>query len=259
MSRLSLTVLFWVLSAAFIFQVPALSEEQQRPRTGWEAYGALMRGNLQFQKNQSRADETRSLEYLSEQFLDRVEPIAIVLTCSDPRVVPEFIFDQGFGSLVTLRLPGGLVDGAATAGVEDALVRYTPPLLVIMVSEACGALGPRRTGDQFAAAELSGLAEFDRRVARLYQQPRPNRHEQEMPNPLRRLGRGVEQKLLQHSKLLQFYFEHRGLVLAQAVFHRAQGKVHFWSVGQPAFRDPRAGWTQSRTGGFESYERFSAP
>jgi carbonic anhydrase len=44
------------------------------------------------------------------------EPFATVLGCSDSRVPPEVIFDQGLGDLFVLRVAGNILDDEAVLG-----------------------------------------------------------------------------------------------------------------------------------------------
>src|SRR2546423_9957571 len=47
-------------------------------------------------------------------------PDAIVLSCSDSRVPPEQVFDQGLGKLFTIRVAGNILNEDALASIEYA-------------------------------------------------------------------------------------------------------------------------------------------
>ena len=55
------------------------------------------------------------------------KPFAVVLTCSDSRVPPEEIFDQGLGDLFVVRLAGNIVDQAVRGSIAHALKEFTTP------------------------------------------------------------------------------------------------------------------------------------
>src|SRR5438552_8351003 len=45
-------------------------------------------------------------------------PFAIVLSCSDSRVPPEIVLDQGLGDLFIVRVAGNIVDDHALGSIE---------------------------------------------------------------------------------------------------------------------------------------------
>ena len=55
------------------------------------------------------------------------KPFAVVLSCSDSRVPPEEIFDQGLGDLFVVRLAGNIVDQAVRGSIAHALKEFTTP------------------------------------------------------------------------------------------------------------------------------------
>lgn len=75
-------------------------------------------------------------------------PFAIVLTCADSRVSPEYIFDQGIGDLFTIRVAGNIVDDAVLGSIEYATVHLGVNLIVVMGHEKCGAVAAAVVGDE---------------------------------------------------------------------------------------------------------------
>lgn len=67
-------------------------------------------------------------------------PFAVVLGCSDSRVPPELVFDQGFGDLFVVRVAGNVVDTDVTASVEYAIDHLNTQLIVVMGHSHCGAV-----------------------------------------------------------------------------------------------------------------------
>lgn len=68
------------------------------------------------------------------------QPFAVVLTCSDSRVPPEIIFDQGLGDLFVIRVAGNVVDEIGLASVEYAVAHLHTPLVVVLGHTRCGAI-----------------------------------------------------------------------------------------------------------------------
>src|SRR3954453_10797266 len=68
-------------------------------------------------------------------------PKAVILTCSDSRVPPEFIFDKGLGDLFVIRVAGNISDDAVVASIEYAVEHLHTSLVVVMGHKNCGAIG----------------------------------------------------------------------------------------------------------------------
>jgi carbonic anhydrase len=64
-------------------------------------------------------------------------PIAAVLTCSDSRVPPEIIFDQGIGDIVVIRVAGNVASTGGIGSIEDAVDHLATPLVVILGHTQC--------------------------------------------------------------------------------------------------------------------------
>ena len=75
--------------------------------TADEALRKLMDGNLHFLANQTTIRET-STPSIREALRTGQEPFAIILSCSDSRVPPEIIFDQGLGEIFVVRVAGNI-------------------------------------------------------------------------------------------------------------------------------------------------------
>lgn len=67
-------------------------------------------------------------------------PFAVVIGCSDSRVPPELLFDQGFGDLFVIRVAGNVVDTDVVASVEYAIDHLDTRLIVVMGHTGCGAV-----------------------------------------------------------------------------------------------------------------------
>ena len=68
-------------------------------------------------------------------------PYAIVITCSDSRVIPESIFSAGIGELFVIRVAGNVIDKHQLGSVEYAAGHLGCPLVLVMGHDNCGAVG----------------------------------------------------------------------------------------------------------------------
>src|SRR5207248_2381999 len=71
-------------------------------------------------------------------------PFAIVLSCSDSRVPPEIVFDQGLGDLFIVRVAGNIVDDHALGSIEYGVDHLGSRLILVLGHESCGAVKAAR-------------------------------------------------------------------------------------------------------------------
>jgi carbonic anhydrase len=67
-------------------------------------------------------------------------PLAAILTCSDSRVPPEIIFDQGIGDLFVVRVAGNVAATDEIGSLEYAVEHLAVPVVVILGHGQCGAV-----------------------------------------------------------------------------------------------------------------------
>jgi carbonic anhydrase len=89
-------------------------------------------------------------------------PFAVILGCADSRVAPEILFDQGIGDLFDNRVAGNIVDDLLLGSIEYAVEEFTPPLIVVLGHERCGAVSATlnviRTGGE-APGHIASIVE----------------------------------------------------------------------------------------------------
>lgn len=116
----------------------APQEEQLAPRTPDEVLSLIQAGNERFHAFHAvHPDQTP--ERLKE-LVQGQHPWAVVIGCSDSRVVPELIFDQGLGDLFTVRTAGNVVGEYELASVEYAVEHLQAPLVIVLGHTNCGAI-----------------------------------------------------------------------------------------------------------------------
>jgi len=75
-----------------------------------------------------------------EEVLTEQKPFVTVLTCSDSRVVPEYIFDVGIGEMFSIENAGNVIDKSILGSIEYGIEHLHTPLLVILGHSKCGAV-----------------------------------------------------------------------------------------------------------------------
>ncbi|MDE5933116.1 MAG: carbonic anhydrase [Lachnospiraceae bacterium] len=73
-------------------------------------------------------------------------PYAVVITCSDSRVIPESIFSAGIGELFTIRVAGNVVNDFQLGSVEYSVDHLGSNLVVVLGHTNCGAVGAAMGG-----------------------------------------------------------------------------------------------------------------
>jgi carbonic anhydrase len=98
----------------------------------------LKAGNARFAAGHSKHPH-QDLRRLHEVAAGQ-HPRAVVLTCSDSRVLPEALFDQGLGDLFVVRVAGNVANNDEIASCEYAVEHFSTPVLVVLGHSSCGAV-----------------------------------------------------------------------------------------------------------------------
>lgn len=75
------------------------------------------------------------------------EPFAIVVACSDSRVIPEAIFNAGIGDLFVIRVAGNVIDDHQLGSIEYAAGHLGSNLVLVLGHTHCGAVSAALAGD----------------------------------------------------------------------------------------------------------------
>ncbi len=67
-------------------------------------------------------------------------PYAIVISCSDSRVIPEAIFSTGIGELFVIRVAGNVLDNHQLGSIEYAASHLDANVIVMLGHTGCGAV-----------------------------------------------------------------------------------------------------------------------
>ena len=74
------------------------------------------------------------------QLVSGQHPHAEVLSCSDSRVPPEIVFDQGLGDLFVIRVAGNVASDTEIGSLEYGAEHLHIPLIVVLGHQSCGAV-----------------------------------------------------------------------------------------------------------------------
>jgi carbonic anhydrase len=103
-----------------------------------EALNRLVQGNTRYQTNlmihPNRGYEVRQKLKVSQT------PFAVILGCSDSRVPPEIVFDQGIGDLFIVRVAGNILGETELESLKFSTEYLQCSLIMVLGHHSCGAV-----------------------------------------------------------------------------------------------------------------------
>ncbi|MGH3737821.1 MAG: carbonic anhydrase [Micromonosporaceae bacterium] len=186
------------------------------------ALSRLLEGNRRFVAGRQR--HPRQSPRRLRDLADGQRPYAITLGCADSRVAPELLFDQGLGDLFDNRVAGAVVDDLVLGSIEYAVEELTPPLLLVLGHERCGAVTATveaiRTGHTppgHIAAVVSTL--------RRYVEPALDQPGDPVENGVRAAVRGTAAELVDRSRIVREHVARGSLAVYGARYDLDTGHV----------------------------------
>jgi carbonic anhydrase len=135
---------------------PAIADNNITPD---QALEKLMAGNKRFVDEKSidpNQDTARLTEVAQGQ-----KPFASILCCSDSRVPPEIVFDQGLGDLFVVRDAGEVVTPEQMGSLEFGTLVLGSKIILVLGHEDCGAVKAAMLGDRVPGQIGAILAEIE--------------------------------------------------------------------------------------------------
>jgi len=119
---------------------PAHSDQPSVPPA--EAISKLKEGNGRYTSgNLQHPGQTteRRTELAKTQ-----HPFAGIVSCSDSRVPPEIVFDQGLGDLFIVRVAGNVINDEGLGSIEYTVDHLGTRLILVLGHQSCGAVDAAR-------------------------------------------------------------------------------------------------------------------
>jgi carbonic anhydrase len=104
-------------------------ERNYMAANSYESAGAISLGMTSEQAAKRRAELAKSQH-----------PFAIILSCSDSRVPPEIVFDEGLGDLFIVRVAGNVLNDEGLGSIEYGVDILGARLIVVLGHQSCGAV-----------------------------------------------------------------------------------------------------------------------
>ncbi len=142
-------------------------------------------------------------------------PYAIIITCSDSRVIPESIFSAGIGELFVIRVAGNVLDDHQLGSIEYAADHLGTKLIVLLGHTRCGAV------DAAIEGHTGGFIESILKDIQLAIGDEKDDFKASCLN----VKHGVE--TIRHELEIHPIHDPKGLEVAGAIYHIEDGRVEF--------------------------------
>src|SRR2546430_2020484 len=139
---LSCFVVAGLLSSNYVARAADPAHSDQPAVAPAEAISKLKEGNGRYTSgNLQHPGQTaeRRTELANTQ-----HPFATILSCSDSRVPPEIVFDQGLGDLFIVRVAGNVINDEGLGSVEYSVDHLGTRLILVLGHQSCGAVKAAR-------------------------------------------------------------------------------------------------------------------
>lgn len=110
-----------------------------------KAMERLVLGNKKYLDDEKNSGDV-SKEIRLKTAREGQTPYAVIVTCSDSRVIPESIFSAGIGELFVIRSAGNVIGLSALGSIEYAVEHLGVKLVLVMGHTSCGAVGAALSG-----------------------------------------------------------------------------------------------------------------
>lgn len=127
-----------LILVAGLFLSGCKNEQQPIVKADETPLEKLLSGNQRFASfHPVHPDETASR---LKEIANAQHPFAAIVCCSDSRVPPELLFDQGLGDVFVIRTAGNVISGVEMGSIEYAVEHLGVKLVMVLGHEKCGAV-----------------------------------------------------------------------------------------------------------------------
>lgn len=161
-------------------------------------------------------------------------PYATILCCSDSRVPPEIVFDEGLGHLFVVRVAGNVITSATLGSIEYATLHSTSRLIVVMGHQSCGAvtaatdLAQHHLGD-----ETSDIFDLLYRIVPAVQQAQAEVGDDDQQQLIEKAVSNnvsmVVEQIIQRSQALRHMVENDQVMVVGSYYSLDTGEVSFYT------------------------------
>lgn len=136
-----------ISSLILAYMLVASASEETSGITADQALKNLMEGNARFASG-NPIHPGQNISDRRAELVTSQHPFAVIVTCSDSRIPPEIVFDQGLGDIFVVRTAGEVMDNVTLGTIEYAVDHLNVPLVLVVGHDACGAVDATVAGGE---------------------------------------------------------------------------------------------------------------
>eukprot|EP00028_Trichosphaerium_sp_Am-I-7-wt_P010412 CAMPEP_0168522706 /NCGR_PEP_ID=MMETSP0405-20121227/9503_1 /TAXON_ID=498012 /ORGANISM="Trichosphaerium sp, Strain Am-I-7 wt" /LENGTH=355 /DNA_ID=CAMNT_0008544351 /DNA_START=26 /DNA_END=1093 /DNA_ORIENTATION=+ len=204
--------------------------DEPYPADGNAAWKRLMVGNEHFVSGdmvrylRNMADEINATA--RNKLTTGQKPYATIITCSDSRVSPEIIFDEGLGEIFIIRVAGNVVDKIALGSIEYGVEHLHTPLLVVLGHQHCGAVTAAMEPGHFSPGITAILDKIKSAASEsLETYSWEKQKEKALDHAIQLNAKETREDILNESKVCKKLVEEGKLIIKCAEYYLDSGKV----------------------------------
>ena len=165
-----------------------------------------------------------------KELVEGQNPKAVIIGCSDSRVSPEILFDQGMGDLFVIRTAGNVMSDYELGSVEYAAEHLHTKLVVVLGHHGCGAIHAmlEHANDDNAPGHIASIVNCLKEEQEEQEALKSGKNlpvDAVMANVIH----GVKQ-LRDCDPILEELYEKGEIQIVGAVYHLDSGKVEFLDI-----------------------------
>lgn len=211
------------LTVSFASQAASQSLEDRdnaKAQSADKIWNFLLDGNKRFIDGKAASHDFVSQRRTLEK---SQHPLVAILGCSDSRVPPEVVFDQGLGDLFVVRVAGNSVDPTAIGSLEYAVEHLGAVMIVVLGHQSCGAVTAACSGDKMPTSNLEAVVEPITESCSVAKAEHPGESVVEVA--IRDHVHQTAQDLLAHSGVLKHAHDEGKLTIVEAYYSLDSGSV----------------------------------
>jgi carbonic anhydrase len=192
--------------------------QQRQSDSPDQIWNQLVAGNHRFATGKGAQHD---LQAQRESLTKTQHPQVAVLSCSDSRVPPELVFDEGLGDLFVVRSAGEVVDAILIGSLEYAVEHLGSTVIVVMGHQSCGAVTAACSGGKAESENLEAVVSPIAPSCAKMDRTKPETLDLAIRDHVHR----VSQEILARSELLRKAAEERKIAIIEAYYSLDTGEV----------------------------------
>ena len=192
--------------------------QQRQSDSADQIWNRLVAGNRRFVTGKEAAYD---LPAERKSLTKTQHPQVAVLSCSDSRVPPELVFDEGLGDLFVVRSAGEDADPVSIGSLEYAVEHLGSTVIVVMGHQSCGAVTAACSGGKPESENLEAVVSPIAPSCAKMDRAKPETLDLAIRDHVHR----VSQEILAKSELLRKAAEEHKLTVIEAYYSLDTGEV----------------------------------